>query len=308
MPESAVIAEVQGTTLADRLAGGQLPVRDVVRCAANIAGALRQIHDQGLVYGGLDTSQVLLTESGACLCPGEARSGDPRADIFDFGAVLYEMLTGSRLSEPEPQPPARLDPPGAQLLRIAMKCRAKEPEQRYQRVQKILMELKLLTMRRLDGEEPGQPQSALVRRDEVAALEARFAARLESQNADLAELRGGMEDVRQAQADVRAGISALEQRMMSHLSAQEDHIADLETAAQEQLAGLTSSVKQLITAVEESVAGQLHGLEEGLRAQAHTVECMKVTMAQTDDLIERVVDAFDALQESILASPSERNG
>ncbi|HEV3254669.1 MAG TPA: protein kinase [Candidatus Acidoferrales bacterium] len=81
---------------------------------------------------------------------------DARSDIFSFGAVLYEMLTGqrafqgkSRLSvasavvEKDPTPIAALQPltPPA-LERTIQRCLAKDPEDRWQTARDVLLELK----------------------------------------------------------------------------------------------------------------------------------------------------------------------
>jgi serine/threonine-protein kinase len=56
----------------------------------------------------------------------EGREADTRTDIFAFGAILYEMLTGRRAFD---GPPLALSPA---LDRLVMKCLAKEPARRWQ--------------------------------------------------------------------------------------------------------------------------------------------------------------------------------
>lgn len=76
----------------------------------------------------------------------EGRTADPRSDLFAFGAVLYEMVTGqppfhgesrSRLAaailDSEPAAVSRIQPQvPAALERIIARCLAKDPEERWQ--------------------------------------------------------------------------------------------------------------------------------------------------------------------------------
>jgi serine/threonine protein kinase len=96
----------------------------------------------------------------------EGKEVDARSDIFSFGSVLYEMLTGrpafsgkSQLSvasailekEPEPistRPP--LTPPA--LDRTIRVCLAKDPEERWQSARDLLLELKWIAS---DGSRAG---------------------------------------------------------------------------------------------------------------------------------------------------------
>jgi serine/threonine-protein kinase len=85
----------------------------------------------------------------------EARDVDHRADIFAFGAIVYEMLTGRRpfegnsqasviaaILEHEPEPLSSIQPltPPA-LERVVARCLAKDPDQRWQSAQDLASEL-----------------------------------------------------------------------------------------------------------------------------------------------------------------------
>src|SRR6266540_1165894 len=120
---------VEGEALRTRLSReGELPVRDAVRILTDVADALAYAHARGVVHRDIKPDNVLLsghhavvadfgvakavsqakTESGltsvgvalgtpAYMAPEQA-AGDPnidhRADIYAFGAMAYETLTG----------------------------------------------------------------------------------------------------------------------------------------------------------------------------------------------------------------------
>ena len=98
----------------------------------------------------------------------EAREVDARSDIFAFGCVLYELLTGQKAFEgrsassvmaavlaTKPRPIAELVPltPPA-LERIVSRCLAKDPEDRWQTARDVAAELQWVTQ---GGSQVGLP-------------------------------------------------------------------------------------------------------------------------------------------------------
>jgi TolB-like protein/Tfp pilus assembly protein PilF len=89
---------------------------------------------------------------------GKTNEVDQRSDIFSFGCLLFEAATGKKPFEGEsvikslhmvvyePAPPiADLNPSApADLQRIVRRCLAKDPDERYQSIKEVAIELKEL--------------------------------------------------------------------------------------------------------------------------------------------------------------------
>lgn len=85
----------------------------------------------------------------------EGKEADARSDIFAFGAVLYEMVTGKRafdgksqisvvsaILEKEPEPIRAIQPAAPPALdRVIRTCLAKDPEERFQTAHDLKLEL-----------------------------------------------------------------------------------------------------------------------------------------------------------------------
>ena len=114
----------------------------------------------------VDTRTVLKTEVGtvlgtvAYMSPeqAEAKPVDPRSDIFSFGSVLYEMVTGRHAFEGETKMSTiaailRTDPRAVsdavpaiprELERIVMRCLRKDPARRFQHAEDLKVALEEL--------------------------------------------------------------------------------------------------------------------------------------------------------------------
>ncbi len=172
-PNYLVMEFVDGTQLK-----GPLPLEKAVEYAGQILDALEAAHKKGITHRDLKPANILLTKQGiklldfglakrveaagpdgatmtAITTEGhiagtlqymspeqlQGKDVDPRSDLFSFGCVLYEMLSGKRaftgestasviaaIMEREPAPLEL----GAPLARVLRTCLAKDPERRFQ--------------------------------------------------------------------------------------------------------------------------------------------------------------------------------
>jgi pimeloyl-ACP methyl ester carboxylesterase len=172
---------LEGVTLRDRLREGRLPIDRAVEVAAAVLSGLAAAHDLGVVHRDLKPENLFLSSGGppkvldfglakrlpamgdptqhtrtqagvvmgtaSYMSPEQVRGEevDARADVFSFGAVLWEMLTGRQaFSAPTPveamhrilrEEPAPLDEcvPGVPppIAAFVEKCLAKSRDDRF---------------------------------------------------------------------------------------------------------------------------------------------------------------------------------
>lgn len=194
-----VMELLQGQTLRERLQSGALPVRKAVEIAIQIARGLGAAHGKGLVHRDLKPENLFLLEDGqvkildfglarqatdpaghsgatqtqAVTDPGvvmgtigymapeqvRGQAVDARADVFAFGAVLYEMVGGARAFHRETSADTMTailtqDPPelvgsrpdlSPALDRIIRHCLEKNPNERFQSARDIAFALEALS-------------------------------------------------------------------------------------------------------------------------------------------------------------------
>jgi serine/threonine protein kinase/tetratricopeptide (TPR) repeat protein len=193
--DDCIIMEyVQGATLAEALKRGPLEPATAVRLAREIASGLDAAHTAGIVHRDLKAENVIVTPAGQAkildfglakplaplagdpsltaagfvvgtwrsMSPEQAQGAevDERSDLFSFGVLLYEMLTG--------QSPFR----GASALEILTRVMSLTPP-RVDTVQPGLSpRLGTLTGRLLEKEPDARPQSAAEVVRELAAIAA----------------------------------------------------------------------------------------------------------------------------------------
>jgi hypothetical protein len=152
---------IEPDTLTRRLTQGPLPLAYALQCATDIATSLRALHEEGRLHGSVNADSVIVTGAGAQLLPpnGRAQHTVAGADISSFGALLYEMLTGSKPS-PRSTPPlpaltSRDTKEGIRIAatRLASKCLCSTSNSSLE-MQKVLTEIRLLSLQSKIREKP----------------------------------------------------------------------------------------------------------------------------------------------------------
>ena len=189
-----VMEFVPGTTLADRLAGGPLPIEESLKLGRQIAEALEAAHEKGVIHRDLKPGNVKITPEGRVklldfglaktivvdtgpsadtatheatregiilgtpyyMSPEQVRGQtlDRRTDIWSFGCVLFESLSGQRpfagqtgpdifaaILEREPNwelLPPEVPPP---ILGLLERCFRKDPGRRLRDIGDARIEL-----------------------------------------------------------------------------------------------------------------------------------------------------------------------
>src|SRR6266851_4163312 len=190
---------LDGESLRERLRSGPLSLRKAVDYALETARGLAAAHDKGIVHRDLKPENIFVTRDGRVklldfglakltqfgqasgdsethtiqsdagtvvgtvgyMSPEQVRGrpADARSDLFAFGALLYEMISGKRAfhgetaadtmssilhSEPPELAETNLNVPPA-LERIVRHCLEKNPEERFHSAHDVAFDLETLT-------------------------------------------------------------------------------------------------------------------------------------------------------------------
>jgi serine/threonine protein kinase/Flp pilus assembly protein TadD len=193
-----VMQYVEGETLSARMHRKPLELGECLDIAAQVVDGLAEAHSRGIIHRDMKPENIMLTPRGQVkvmdfglaklmeqatadrqsmtasarteqgtivgtvpyMSPEQVRGEvvDTRSDIFSFGVVLYEMVSGrqpfasesaaataSAILTREPPPLARYSKEApAELERIVSKAVRKDREKRYQSVEDLALDLKTL--------------------------------------------------------------------------------------------------------------------------------------------------------------------
>ena len=180
-----VLEYVAGKPLDRLIPRNGLKLREALRYAIQIADALACAHRSGIIHRDLKPANVLITENGVAkivdfgiakqvraeqetgtltqrglifgtvpyMSPeqAEGKPVDARSDMFSFGSLLYEMVTGQRAfqrdtaastlaavlrDEPKPAGALAEDVP-PQLAELIERCHRKSPADRFQQMDSV---------------------------------------------------------------------------------------------------------------------------------------------------------------------------
>lgn len=200
-----VMRYIAGETLKDRLNKGRLSRNELIRVTSSIADGLDYAHNQGVLHRDIKPSNILLTQGGGVyisdfglaritqagestlsqdmimgtpqyISPEQAKGNtelDGRTDIYSFGIIVYEMVTGqvpfysdtgysvihSQIFDPPPLPSSLNDKISPAMEMVLLKVLSKEPSDRYPTAGAFMAAFKQVAL-----EAPSQfsPQGAVV--------------------------------------------------------------------------------------------------------------------------------------------------
>jgi formylglycine-generating enzyme required for sulfatase activity/dienelactone hydrolase len=169
------MAYIEGLNLREKIAKGPLELKQAVDLAVQIAEGLAAAHQKGIIHRDIKSGNIMLTKGGqakimdfglakvagevqltkeartigtiAYMSPEQARGEDldRRTDLWSFGVVFYEMLTGqlpfrgdresiilNSIMSVEPQPVRQLEPEiPVELQKTIERALKKKREDRY---------------------------------------------------------------------------------------------------------------------------------------------------------------------------------
>jgi serine/threonine protein kinase/tetratricopeptide (TPR) repeat protein len=176
-----VMEYIDGIELKGKIKSGSISINEAVDIAIQIADGLEAAHKKGIVHRDIKSGNVMITKDGkakimdfglakvgkgtqvtkvgttvgtvAYMSPEQTRGEeiDNRSDIWSFGVLLYEMVTGKQPFKGDydqalvysilNEEPETAEISSTALRNIILKALEKEPVERYQKVSEMLADL-----------------------------------------------------------------------------------------------------------------------------------------------------------------------
>jgi serine/threonine protein kinase len=250
-------------TLAQRLSEGRLPVAQALRYAIQLAGSLRELHERGTAHGAVTPSNVALLADGLELLPG--RQGSAGA-ITAYTAP--EVVQGDAAD-------MRSDIFGLGAILFEM----------------------FTGRRAFDGESRAALMASLTKSPAPAtgtpALDRVVGSCLtKDPDARASRMRMILMELKLLTVPARRDLANRLDGDIQGFEALNARIGQIERAVEE--------IRRHLAHFEHSVAADLVDIERSMKAQATAIDSSQTAMSQTDDLVERVVEALESLETTVL--------
>ena len=180
-----VMEYIEGVELKEKIRSGSLTVEETIDLALQIAEGLEAAHKKGIVHRDIKSQNTMITTEGkvkimdfglaqisggsqltkvgstvgtiSYMSPEQARGEaiDHRTDIWSFGIVLFEMLSGELPFKGDyeqaiiysifnEEVKSYSDKPHSSIQKVLNKSLEKDPNKRYSRVDDIKIDLRLI--------------------------------------------------------------------------------------------------------------------------------------------------------------------
>jgi serine/threonine protein kinase len=183
------MAYIKGQSLRKKVESGPMDLEKALRIATQVAEGLQEAHKKGIVHRDIKSGNIMVTDRGqakvmdfglartadrtlltkegstigtvAYMSPEQTKGEevDHRTDIWSFGVVLYEMLTGQlpfkgeheqavvySILKEKPKPITEIKPDTPMSIeQVVNKALEKDPDKRYQKIDELIDDLKSIS-------------------------------------------------------------------------------------------------------------------------------------------------------------------